>query len=48
MNHIFVFHALHEWAKNEQARHEVGQMGLMYMGAVIVVVMSFPAFRYLA
>ena len=48
MNHFFVFHALREWAQNKRTRREVGQMGLMYIGAVIVVVLSFPVFRYLA
>ena len=51
MNQIFAVHALRELATNEVARDEIAEIakvGLMYMGAVIVVVLSFPAFQYLA
>jgi hypothetical protein len=48
MNHIFTFHALRELAQNERARRDIGQMVLMYIGAVVIVVLSFPVFRYLA
>lgn len=48
MDRFFVVHALCELAKNEQMRREMSQIGLMYMGAVIIAVLSFPAFQYLA
>ena len=51
MNHIFAMHVLHEIVQNENVRREVEEiteMGLMYMRSVIVVVLSFPVFQYLA
>ena len=51
MNHIFAMHVLREIAQNKKVRREIEEiteMGLMYMRSVIVVVLSFPAFQYLA
>ena len=51
MNHIFAMNVLREIAQKEKVRHqmeEITRMGLMYMRSVIVVVLSFPAFQYLA
>ena len=51
MNHIFAMHVLREIAQNEKVRgeiEEITEMGLIYMRSVIVVVLSFPAFQYLA
>ena len=51
MNHIFAMHVLREIAQNEKVRREIEEiteMGLMYMRLVIVVVLSFSAFQYLA
>ena len=51
MNHIFAMHVLREIAQNKKVSHEfeeITEMGLMYIRSVIVVVLSFPAFQYLA
>ncbi len=51
MNHIFAMHVLREIAQSEKVRREIEEiteMGLMYMRSFIVVVLSFPAFQYLA
>ena len=51
MNDIFAMHVLREIVQKEKVRREmeeITEMGLMYMGSVIVVVLSFPAFQYLA
>ena len=51
MNHIFAMHVLREIAQSEKFRREIEEiteMGLMYLRSVIVVVLSFPAFQYLA
>lgn len=51
MNHIFAMHVLRKIVQKEKVRREMQastEMGLMYMGSVIVVVLSFSAFQYLA
>ena len=51
MNRIFTMHVLREIAQKEKVRREmeeITEMGLMYMRSVIVVILSFPAFQYLA
>ena len=51
MNHIFAMHVLREIAQKEKVRREmeeITEMGLLYMRSVIIIVLSFPAFQYLA
>jgi hypothetical protein len=48
MNRIFSLQALRELANNGRVRREITEIGLMYGGAGIVVVLSFPAFQYVA
>ena len=51
MNHIFAMQVLREIVQKEKVRREmeeITEMGLMYLRSVIVVVLSFPAFQYLA
>ncbi len=48
MKRIFSLQALRELANNGRVQCEIAEMGLMYRRAGIVVVLSFPAFQYVA
>ena len=48
MNRIFSLQALRELANYGRLRREITGIGLMYGRAGIVVVLSFPAFQYVA
>jgi hypothetical protein len=48
MEEMAMIQALLELAREPRMRREIWEMSLLYLGAIVVVVMSFPIIRYLA